>query len=438
MTGRILLAGTHSGCGKTTVTLALLAALKQRGLPLAAFKCGPDYIDPMFHREVLGVPSQNLDPYFSTGPQLRAQLAQAEGAAVAEGVMGYYDGIGIHGDASTFHVADQTDTPVILVLNTRGMYTSAGAVLKGFCTFRSRHHIRGVIFNGVTAMVYRGLQEIAREAGLTPLGYLPQSPELAIESRHLGLVTAGELADLRQKLTRLGELAEECFDLDAIVSLAAEAPALPAVESAPLPPIRARIAVARDEAFCFLYEENLAMLKSLGCERCFFSPLHDDTLPEDIGGLYLPGGYPELYSEALSQNSAMRRAVNQAVTGGLPTIAECGGFLYLHQTLDGFPMAGVIPAEARRTDRLQRFGYLQLTAQKDSLLCAKGDTFRAHEFHYCSSSDDGADFWAEKPSGAKRYLCGHLTDTMYAGFPHLYFPAHPALARRFVEKAVAR
>lgn len=435
MRGRILIAGTNSGCGKTTVTLAVLSALKARGMELSAFKCGPDYIDPMFHRKALGVPCQNLDPYFCTGEQLRDQLASTSGLAVIEGVMGYYDGIGTQGCASTYDVAARTDTPVVLVVNARGMYTSAGAVIKGFQSFRPNSGLHGVIFNGVSPMVYSGLKQIAADTGVKALGFLPNMPQLTISSRHLGLITADEIDDIHRKLEQLGEEAERSIDLDGLLALAQAAKPLTARPKSSPAPVRVRIAVAKDEAFCFLYEENLSLLRELGCELCCFSPLRDLKLPEDIGGLYLPGGYPELYAGQLSQNAAMLDAVRSAITRGLPTIAECGGFLYLHQDLDGIPMAGVIPASACKTGKLQRFGYIQLTAQQDNLLCDRGASIRAHEFHYYDSSDVGCCFAAEKPSGPRRYSCVHASPTLYAGFPHLYFPANPSFARQFVRKA---
>ena len=436
MKGRFLIAGTNSGCGKTTVTTALLSALRARGIPLAAFKCGPDYIDPMFHRQALGLPSHNLDPYFSTGEQLRSQLAAAgEALCVIEGVMGYYDGIGTEGRASSYHAALATETPVILVVGGKGLYTSAGAVLKGFCEFRPNSNVRGVIFNGVSSMVYRGLAKIAEEAGVTPLGFLPRSEAFSVGSRHLGLITADEIGDLQNRLQKLGEAAAETLDLEAILRLAERAAPLPPPCPLPAPVARVRVAVARDRAFCFLYQENLELLEALGCELCFFSPLADAALPEGVSGLWLPGGYPELHLEALSRNSAMLRAVKTAVEGGLPTIAECGGFLYLHRQVDGVPLAGVIPADAHRTDRLQRFGYVELTAAADNLLCPAGGSIRAHEFHYYDSTDCGAAFTARKASGAAEYPCIHASDTLYAGYPHLYLPANRQFAEHFIRKA---
>ena len=436
MANRILIAGTNSGCGKTTVTCALLAAFRARGIDIASFKCGPDYIDPMFHRKALGIPSQNLDLFFSTESQLRSQLAADQHALhIIEGVMGYYDGIGIRGIASTYEIAKSTDTPVILVVNVKGMYTSTGALLHGFQTFRQDSGIRGVIFNGATPMLYEGLKQIAHDAGVIPLGFIPHDASLAIESRHLGLVTAGEITNLQIKLDTLASLAGAHMDLDRILQLSADATPFPNLQPGVQPIARVRIAVARDEAFCFLYQENLALLSALGADLCFFSPIHDPVLPEDVQGLYLPGGYPELYANALSGNQTMLACVKNAVSDGLPTIAECGGFLYLHDTLDGLPMAGVIHAAALRTNKLQHFGYITLTAQTDNLLCNAKESIRAHEFHYYESESQGIDFLAEKPCSLRQYACIHATSNLYAGFPHLYFPANPEFAVNFVRKA---
>ena len=435
MNDRVLIAGTNSGCGKTTVTCALLRALNNRGINLQSFKCGPDYIDPMFHREVIGVPARNLDPFFSLPEQLRCQLGGAAGrVSVLEGVMGYYDGIGPAGDCSTCHVAQATGTPVILTVNVRGMYTSAGALIRGFRDFRPESGVTGVIFNQASPMLYGDLCKIAEDAGVKPLGYLPRAEEAVIGSRHLGLITAAEIADLQQRLDRLGQLAEQYLDLDGILALAAEAPELPKPQ--PVAPIAqgVRIAVARDEAFCFLYEENLQLLEGLGCELVFFSPLRDEHLPRNVQGLYLPGGYPELHLAELSRNS-IRNEIRNAIETGLPTVAECGGFLYLHDTLDGAEMAGVIHAAAFGTKKLQRFGYVTLTAERDNLLCRTGESIRAHEFHYYDSEDNGSGFTAAKPSGKRSWPCVHTTETLYAGFPHLYFPANPAFAKNYVRKA---
>lgn len=433
---RVLIAGTHSGCGKTTVFCALLSALKRRGLSPSAFKCGPDYIDPMFHRRALGVPGGNLDPFFSPPRRLRQRLSPPGGPALLEGAMGYYDGVGPGGRFSAWDVARETATPAVLVIDARGMYASAGAVLRGFLGYRSPSQIRGVIFNNASRKVYDGLRELAEQEGVRPLGFLPRTPGATLASRHLGLVTAAEIEDLEGKLTLLGSLAEEHLDLDGLLALAGTAPALDE-PTRPLRPIRrVRVAVARDEAFCFLYEETLELLSALGCEPVFFSPLRDGGLPPGIGGLYLCGGYPELYLEALSANAALRAAVRGAVEGGMPAVAECGGFLYLHDTLEGYPMAGVIHARAFRTPSLRRFGYAVLRAGRDNLLCAAGEEIPAHEFHYYDSTDCGGDFTAEKPVTGVSWPCVHAGETLYAGFPHLYLDANPVFAENFLRKAM--
>lgn len=434
---RVLIAGTGSGCGKTTVTLALLSALKKRGLAVSAFKCGPDYIDPMFHRRAVGVPSYNLDPFFCTGGQLRTALAREAGdVAVVEGVMGYYDGVGAAGAFSTFDVAKETGTPVILVVNARGMAASAGALLRGYRTFGGNSAVCGVIFNGVTPSHYELLRQLALAENVLPLGFLPQEESLVIGSRRLGLLAADEIADLREQLDRLATLAEMHLDLDGVLTLADTAAPLNDVSRAPAAKPLVRVAVARDAAFCFLYQENLDLLRELGCELVFFSPLADGALPEKIDALYLPGGYPELHVQALADNGSMREGVRAALAGGLPAIAECGGFLYLHESLDGAPMAGFVPARAFATERLRRFGYVTLTAQRDNLLCRAGESIRAHAFHYYESTDCGAGFVATRVGSGTVYPCVHATPTLYAGFPHLYLPANPIFAKNFVRKAI--
>ncbi len=446
MHDRILIAGTGSGCGKTTVTSAVLRALQRRGVPLRAFKCGPDYIDPMFHTAVLGIPSRNLDLFFEDGTGVRGQLARAlpPGAVgVMEGVMGFYDGIsGTTDTASAAHLARVAGTPAVLVARPKGQSLSLAAMLKGFREF-APNTAAGVILNGVSHGMYPFYREIAEKSGLKVYGYLPELPEASIPERHLGLVTAQEMERLQEKLDLLAGAAEDGIDLDGLLTLARGASAL-ADETAPLLPAckqRLRVAVARDTAFCFYYEDNLDVLRALGAEIVPFSPLLDAGLPPGIDGLYLGGGYPELHAARLAGNASMREAVRRAVSGGLPTIAECGGFLYLHETLSGadgipYPMAGVLPGGARLATRLQNFGYVTLTAQRPSLLADEGQSIRAHEFHYACAPDCGGAFRAEKPNG-RAWDCVQATDTLYAGFPHLYFRSNLDFAARFLRACAA-
>lgn len=438
---RLLLAGTGSGCGKTTVTTALLRALQQRGEMLCAFKCGPDYIDPMFHTAVLGLPSRNLDLFFEDARGVRGQLARhipAGGIGVIEGVMGFYDGVsGMTDTASAAHLARAAGAPAVLIVRPKGRSLSLAAEIHGFRTF-AENTLAGVILNGVSAGMYPFYKQIAEKAGLPVLGFLPTVPEAEIPDRHLGLVTAAELSDLREKIDRLADAAEQGLDLDALCALARTAEPL-TDETAPLVRVTdapVRIAVAKDRAFCFYYEDNFDVLRELGAEIVPFSPIEDKALPENIDGLYLGGGYPELYANRLAENQIMRRLVKTAITSGLPTVAECGGFLYLLEALDGAPMAGVLPTAARMMRKLQPFGYVTLTARKDNLLCAAGEQFPAHEFHYAQAVDNGADFREVKPNG-RAWDGGFASDTLYAGFPHLYFRAKPEIAANFVRKCAA-
>ena len=446
---RIVIAGTGSGCGKTTIACAILQAFVNRGLQTGAFKCGPDYIDPMFHARIIGHASYNLDSFFCDEDTLRYLLALhglGNEINVIEGVMGFYDGAGLDTDlASTYDVAVKTKSPVVLVVGAKGASASVLAVLQGFLTWRKDAPVCAVILNQCTAMTY---QVLARKIGevfqgrVTPLGYMPAMPDCSLESRHLGLVTAGEVTDLTGKLQTLATQAEQTIELDRILKIAQEAEPISdddnlricdGVHSAVSD--RPRIAVARDKAFCFYYEDNLELLREMGAELVFFSPLADSHLPDQVHGLYLGGGYPELYPEELSGNSSMRNSIKEALQNGLPCIAECGGFMYLTEQIrieKDYPMAGVIEGTCFNTGRLSRFGYVTLTASRDNMLCKKGGQIRAHEFHYWDSDCTGDGFTAVKRSG-KTWDCAHVSDRLYAGYPHFHFYAEPSFAANFIK-----
>ena len=439
---RLLFAAPASGSGKTTVVCGLLRALKNRGKGVRAFKCGPDFIDPLFHETVVGVPSGTLDLFFSDQDQLkRLYCRHAAGAdlCLIEGVMGYYDGLGAATDrASSYAVARALDAPVVLIVDGRGQSLSALATLTGFLRFREDSRIRGVLFNRMSEGVYSALKPEVEKLGVRPLGFVPKAPELMIESRHLGLVTPGEIEDLGQKLDALAALLERTVDMEGLLALAWSATALEAPPAPPIPPLpRTRIAVARDQAFCFLYRDNLDLLADYGAELIFFSPLHDDALPAGAQGLILPGGYPELHARALSENESMRRSVREVIQNGLPCLAECGGFLYLHRELEdmegrSWPMAGVLDARAYRTPRLGRFGYITLTAKADTAFLPAGEIVRGHEFHYFESESCGDALHAQKPTGSRGWDCGHSRGNLLMGFPHLYYPSDPQLIERFL------
>ena len=435
---RVVIAGTGSGCGKTTVTCALLQALVNRGNRVGAFKCGPDYIDPMFHSRIIGAESRNLDPFFFDGETLRRLLAKngkSRDISVIEGVMGFYDGLSPDSPrGSTWDVARITDSPAVLVVGARGASLSILAVIQGFLTLFPDNPIRGVILNQCSAGTYPALAKAIRERfGLRPLGYLPRMPECALESRHLGLVTAAEVTDLREKLALLAAQAERSIDLDGLTELAREAPPVRCCD-APLPRFSepVRIAVARDKAFCFYYEDSLDILRQLGAQLVPFSPLTEEALPPDIQGIYLGGGYPELYARQLGENTSMEASLKQALEREVPCIAECGGFMYLTQAIGECPAVGFLPGRCFDTRKLTRFGYVRLRAKQDNLLCPAGQQIPAHEFHHWDCTCPGEAFTAEKPSG-KRWDCAVATRRLYAGFPHFHFASDPSLAVRFYE-----
>ena len=440
---QFLLAAPRSGSGKTTMTCALLMALKRRGCAPCAFKSGPDYIDPMFHRAVLGVESRNLDLFFSAPETVRtlyARGAAGHGAAVCEGAMGFYDGLGGVSDrASAWHLADTLGLPVLLVVEPKGQSLTLAAELKGLVNFRTPSHIAGILLNNCTARMHALLAPmLEEETGLPVLGFLPKLPEAVIGSRHLGLYTAAEVENLQQKLALLADAAEEHIDWPRLLALCEkEPPALPVQPETP--PARVRIAVAQDEAFCFIYAETLEAFRDAGAEVVFFSPLRDTALPENIGGLYLPGGYPELHARELSGNTSLLREIKRKIESGLPTAAECGGFLYLGQSLtdaegQSWPMAGVLPGEAKDAGRLVRFGYAALSADSDSMLFRAGESFPIHEFHHWDSTANGTALAAKKPVGAAAWRCGFVNEHFYAGFPHLYWAGTP-LPQRFAAAA---
>ena len=440
---QFLLAAPRSGSGKTTMTCALLMALKRRGCAPCAFKSGPDYIDPMFHRAVLGVESRSLDLFFSAPETVRtlyARGAAGHGAAVCEGAMGFYDGLGGVSDrASAWHLADTLGLPVLLVVEPKGQSLTLAAELNGLVNFRTPSHIAGILLNNCTARMHALLAPmLEEETGLPVLGFLPKLPEAVIGSRHLGLYTAAEVENLQQKLALLADAAEEHIDWPRLLALCEkEPPALPVQPETP--PARVRIAVAQDEAFCFTYAETLEAFRDAGAEVVFFSPLRDTALPENIGGLYLPGGYPELHARELSENTSLLREIKRKIESGLPTAAECGGFLYLGQSLtdaegQSWPMAGVLPGEAKDAGRLVRFGYAALSADSDSMLFRAGESFPIHEFHHWDSTANGTALAAKKPVGGAAWRCGFIDEHFYAGFPHLYWAGTP-LPQRFAAAA---
>jgi cobyrinic acid a,c-diamide synthase len=513
-TPRLCIAAGSSGAGKTTLSCALLKALLDRGLNIAAFKCGPDYIDPMFHREVTGTFSSNLDLFMLGEETLKGLFeknAEGKDMALIEGVMGFYDGMGLaSSEGSTWDIARITETPVILAEDCGASSLSAAARIYGMARFKTPAMARGVILNNCGDAMFAALKPvIEQETGLKVCGYLPRMKDCKIESRHLGLVRPEEIDGIRSKIAVLAAQLEKSVDIDMLFELSlfqnpvganlwfdGQAPgktgqiglkvrpgfspksmeAVPKTEvfeqprlarggvAGGLPPAGGRsgpgrpalragwgaggralplksvpVAVASDRAFCFYYKDALNLLKDMGAELLEFSPLADKRLPRGAKGLYLGGGYPELYAGVLSGNETLRRGIREAVQGGLPCVAECGGFMYLHETLSdeagkAYPMCGVIKGGCEKQERLVRFGYASYTALGDNLLCPAGVTLRGHEFHYWESDNPGEAFEARKPASGKTWRAIAAEGNLFAGFPHFHFCANPDAAERFLTR----
>lgn len=449
---RFLIAAEKSGQGKTMLTCALLSLFSSMGQTMRAFKCGPDYIDPMFHRHVLGIPSYNLDSFFVDPNTLRFLLGRHGAAenetmplAILEGVMGYYDGLGgVSERASAYEIARLTDTPVLFVADASGRSVSILASIQGYLSYRPDHGIGGILFNRLSPALYPALKEKAqRELGIPVLGYIPAIPEFSLESRHLGLVMPGEIPKLQSKLKMLSEAIRPGIDVEGILSMARVAAPL-SWNPVPIPKQcggRPKIAVAKDEAFCFYYADNLELLSEMGAELLFFSPLHSEAFPAEADGVYLGGGYPELYAKELAGNQPMRRGLLERLNMGMPCIAECGGFLYLLEALKdpngiSYPMTGFLCGEGENKGRLSRFGYVTLSAKQSGLFGEPGLSFRAHEFHHWDTKNPGAAFHAEKPVGTRSWDCAYTSGHLYAGFPHLYFYNNLTLPERFLQAAI--
>ena len=445
---RVMIAAISSGSGKTTITCGILQALVNRKLKVASFKCGPDYIDPMFHSKVIGARSRNIDSFFNdenTVKYLVDKNSQNADISVIEGVMGFYDGLaGISTKASSYDVARITGTPVILLINCKGMSVSILPIIKGFKEYMKDSNIQGVILNQMPKMLYPEIKKsIEENLNLKVLGYVPNLKDLVIESRHLGLVTPDEIKDLKEKLNELADILEETLEIDEIINLADKSkdliynkPEIHKLED------NIRIAVALDEAFCFYYEDNIELLKEMGADIVYFSPLKDERIPDNIHGIIFGGGYPELYAKELSLNKTMIESVKSTVYNGLPCVAECGGFMYLHESMEDdksqpYDMVGLIKGKAYKTPKLNRFGYIKLTALEDNFLCKKGEEIAGHEFHYWDSTNCGSSFKAQKPLRKRNWECINITENLFAGYPHVHYYSNMQFPYNFLKKCIS-
>lgn len=441
---RIVVAGTGSGVGKTTITLGLMSAFKQKGYVVQGFKCGPDYIDPTYHTAVTGRRSRNLDSWMGNEDIVRYVCKKgSEGAhlSIIEGVMGLFDGKRATTDeGSTAEISIITESPVLLVVDCSGMARSAAAVVRGFQSFHERVRIVGVIANRVGSEGHFRLvkEAIEQQCRIPVVGYLQKTNDLTIPERHLGLVPSVERGELQPFFDRLGERITQTFDLDMIWELA-EATEL---QSKPLFTLKqtydVRIAVAKDAAFHFYYEENLEMLQAYGATLVYFSPLAGECVPNDVHGLYIGGGFPEEFAAELARDEEVKRSVAAAIQRGLPTLAECGGFMYLTEgivTTDGqyYEMVGVIPGYVRMQQKLAALGYREVTGRKGNFLL-EYDRAKGHEFHYSTFVPRKEEKFAYEVKGLRGCkLDGYMDKRLIAGYVHFYFPSNPLLVERWLK-----
>lgn len=542
----VMIAAPGSGSGKTMVTCGLLTLLKRKGYNPAAFKCGPDYIDGLFHRRVLGVENGNLDSFFETGTHMRQKLSRSmeHHFVVAEGVMGYFDGLGgVSVQGSSFEIGRILGLPAILVVDGRGASVSLMALIQGFLEYDTalldgekkthskagcdaecaagtkdgecsksqcnksqceknaekyhekknhelhRHiygtsgclgnrdeknnNIGGIFFNRMSPMIYNRIKPMVEERFQVPvIGYLPELNFLQVGSRHLGLVLPDEIDGIRQQLEQLADRMDDNLEWEPLLKIAADAGGrdwvVPVREEAgagqesgnaagikpgnelgnkpgnePENIPHFRLGIARDEAFCFYYEDNLKAMEQAGARLVYFSPLHQKQLPEGLDGLILGGGYPENHGEALAANRTMRDSVAAAAASGMPILAECGGYLYLLDSLEGadgtvYPMAGVLKGRGYRAGKTGRFGYITLEPNRCLPYLQEGEEIKGHEFHYwdCDCGEDEFCMTAVKPKGGRSWPCMRTEKQVMAGFPHLYYPSCPGLVRRFAGQCV--
>jgi cobyrinic acid a,c-diamide synthase len=445
----IVIAGPASGVGKTTIALGLMAAFRRRGLAVQPFKCGPDFIDAGHHTRVCDRPSRNLDGWMLSGETNRAVFAEhtrTADVAIVEGVMGLFDGARNSGEGSTAAMAKHLRLPILFVVDASKMAASAAALVRGFEAFDPAVRIAGVVFNQLGSAGHYGLlRDALEQAGCAQaVGYVPKEASLRIPERHLGLYTAHDDVLAKPALDHLSSLMEQFVNLDRVLELAAvEEEHQTAITRSRAVGGAARIAVARDRAFCFYYEDNLDALRAAGAEIVEFSPLAGRTLPEGTDAIYIGGGYPELYAAELSANESMRDAIATFVDRGGPVYAECGGLMYLGRHLrlrdgDNLPMVGVLPFGTALTDRLVRFGYTEVSFTSDCLLGRAGASGRGHSFHY-STIDGDPDVdrvyrvrsTLSGAEGAEGYVVGNVL----ASYIHLHFLSNPELSVNFVRAA---
>lgn len=436
---RFILAGTNSGVGKTTITLGLLNGFHRKGLNVQAFKSGPDYIDPAFHTFVTGNKSRNLDAWLLPEKHIRYLMdknSENKDLSIVEGVMGFYDGHIVHKDkGSTAHLSKILKAPVVLIINGSGISTSAAAIVYGFQQFDKDVDIAGVIINMVNSERHYDIlkEAIEEHTSVKCFGYLKKNTEMNLSSRHLGLIPSYEVEQLKDKIDLISDMMEDSIDFEGLMALAENAPE---IESEALNlenvDVSLRIGVAMDKAFNFYYQDNLDLLETLGAELVYFSPLNDKSLPESLDGLYVGGGFPEVFAKELSENSDMRLSMKGFVDSDKPVYAECGGLMYMCKEiidLEGhvFDMVGVIHNQSKMTKKLQRFGYVDVELGDDSIIGPKGLQIKAHEFHrseLTTLDEDVTCYNVQKDRGkgnVNHWKCGYSYKNFLGAYAHIHF-----------------
>lgn len=422
---RVLIAATGSGKGKTTVTGAILQLLKEKGVSVHSFKCGPDYIDPAYHEAVLGIKSKNLDPFFCNEELLRATFIDGAGDFnVIEGCMGLYDGIGTTSDCSPYTVAKMLKCPIILIVDGHGKGYSIVAEIMGFLALDDENLINGIIINRISEGYFNKIKPVIEEkTSVEVVGFVPRLVEAELDSRHLGLKSVSE-NHAEEKFLLVADKIRDIFDLDKIIKLGEASIDIKCEkklsEYAKNTLNGKVIGVAKDEAFNFYYKDNLRILELSGAHIKYFSPIHDAKLPEGVDALYIGGGYPELYAKELSENTQMRRNVLEFVQNEGRVFGECGGFMYLNKSIDGYPMVGVFKGDAINTKKLVRFGYVDAYLESNADRCKLLD-IKAHEFHHYDVTENGEEFKVIKASTGQEYKAGCRYKNCLASFLHLYF-----------------
>ncbi|MFD2444920.1 cobyrinate a,c-diamide synthase [Bacillus sp. CGMCC 1.16607] len=446
---RLVVAGVSSGAGKTSITIGLMAAFKQKGITVQGFKCGPDYIDPTFHTAVTKRPSRNLDSWMLSEEVVKEVFhrgSQDADISIIEGVMGFYDGKSpLSNKGSTAEISILLDCPTILVVDCSKMARSAAAIVKGFQALEPRAKIAGVIANKVGSLGhYQIIKEaVEQECGIPVCGYLLKDSRIEMPERHLGLVPAIERGELDENLNQLGKLVSETFDLNQIFQLSKQTPLNINISNSLFKqriPMDVKVAVAKDEAFHFYYQENLDLIESFGGEIVYFSPLKGEKLPEDADGLYIGGGFPELFADKLSVQVEAKRSIYSKIMDGLPTLAECGGFMFLTETIetierDQYPMVGVIPGVTKMQDRLAAIGYREISELNGNYLFNENQSARGHEYHYSTyhpSNEHEKAYYVKGMFGEGEE--GFLYKNVIAGYTHIHFASCPSVLENFLLK----